>query len=149
MATLRFAVRATILKPLSPAVLTRAQAIKTDFDTLVAYAVKINQGQPNEESTNHSTLRNLTDRYEYDLDIAIPDTVGGHLILASQDGQGQPVGGIRIPNALWTNLPTLLQDMRDVNTYADKNGSEFHAGYRICYHDEGINHRPCGDEVNL
>ena len=78
-----------------------------------------------------------------EISLAIPEDTDGTLILASKDGLGNLVGGIKIPTTLVTKLPAIRTAIRELKSYARKiNDGESNeemtvqAEVFICHHDD-------------
>jgi len=112
------------------------------------YARKINEGNDNEEYSIRTDYSNQTGYIDFNLDLAIPESPTGTLILSTTDEDGNQTGGIRIASVVVPKLVNLRNGVRDLYQYLVKNDNgELHACVFICHHDD-VNHlKP--DEVRI
>ena len=147
MATLRFEIRATIPKPLPPQFnVGMRNNLQNSLNVLRGYSAKVNQGKPNEEATDDFTITDTVLAMEYYASLSIPEDPTGTLILNGVDENGDPVGGIKIPNILNGQLTSIRARMRVLTLYGQV---ETKIIMRISHHDEGEGHPVCQPEVSL
>lgn len=137
MSYLRIEIDLQIDKPL-PAGFTVAkrQAVRDALVVLESVAVKINQGQPNEEPTNLAVLTNTAESLKYHAHLAIPEYPGGTRVLGTTGLDGKPTGGIFINPAIAGQLATIRPVLRQLKQFAKRSPDiEFRMNVLICHHD--------------
>lgn len=137
MSSLRVELFSRVTKPLPSALVSAWPDIQAKIATVLTYARKTNEGQPNEENTNYSDVDNQTGYVDYTLLLAIPESATGTVILQNTDPDGNKSGGIRLPTALVTQLAAIRTAVRQLITYGEQTGdAKVRGRILICHHDD-------------